>query len=1044
MKARSQGTLALFTNHPTAANLLMILMVLVGLASLTKLNRQFFPDFGIDVIQVSVAWPGASAEDVDSNLVAAIEPEVRFLDGVDDIRSVAFEGAAVVSLEYEPGSDMQSALSTVESAISGITTFPDEAEEPVIKRIMRYDLISRLVISGPYSEASLKVIAKQMRDDLLNMGIDKIDIRGIRDEEIWVEIDPARLRQLDMTLGEIAQAIGGRNQDLPSGKVGDGQIRIRTMGQVEQAQALEDLIIKANPSGVHIRLRDIASVREAFNKDQATLLRKGQRAVELSIQRSLNADALELARIIDNYLKDTLPTLPSQLNVERYGIQSEPIKERISLLLENGLSGLVLVIAILFVFLNSRIAFWVAVGIPIAVLTSMCIMFLTGQSINMISLFGMIMAIGIVVDDAIVVGEHADHLSRQGYQPEQAALMGATRMAAPVASATLTTISAFLPLLLIGGIIGDIIRAIPMVVVAILLASLLECFFILPHHLKLALSSQSAAKTSSFRRRFDHMFDWLKNRLFRSFVRRAVAWRYVTVATAFSFLIISFGMVAGGRVGFVFFEDPEPDNISASLEMVAGTSREKTQETILKVEDALYKTVEELGGSKLVIMSITAVGTSFAPNSTSAATETLAGVRVELSPTDTRDVRTQQIINAWRNNIPELAAVKSLSVQAQRGGPPGKDVDIRLTGNDLQALKNASEFIKTQLERFVGVSNIEDNLPYGKPEELVSLNDRGNALGLQLKTVGQQLRHALEGAVAQRFARGDEEVTVKVRYPEESTGISILETIHITTTNGQDVRILDIVERKFSNGFAQIQRVDGKREVAVTAELDKSTITTSEIMEALQRTGPTGLSVLEQMQRDYLVDYQFRGKSEEQAETFGDMKLGGILGLSLIYITLAWIFGSFILPLAILLTIPLGLIGAIWGHYFQDFNITILSLIAMFGLSGIVINDSIVLITTISQKMRTAAPMDAIIEGTCERLRAVLLTSLTTIGGLTPLLFETSRQASFLIPMATTIVFGLAVSTFLILLVVPSLVAILNDILKLTTDQKTIKASETV
>ena len=1028
MKLPRSGLLALFTKHPTAANLLMILMVMLGLASLTKLNRQFFPDFGIDAIQVSVPWPGASAEDVDANIVAAVEPEIRFLDGVDDVRSIAFEGAAVITLEYAAGYDMQEALSGVESAVAGITTLPADSEDPQIKRITRFDLISRLVISGPYSEQALKSFAKRIRDDLLARGIDKVDISGFRDEEIWVEVDPGRLRQLDLTLDDISRTISGKNQDLPSGKVGDGQLQIRTVGQVDNAFELEDLVVKANSSGTKVRLRDIALVREAFNKDQATLLRKGQPAVELVIQRALNADALKLANIVNDYLNETTPTLPPQLKMERYGIQADLIKDRINLLLENGLSGLILVTVVLFLFLNARIAFWVAIGIPVAVMATMLIMLATGQTINMISLFGMIMAIGIVVDDAIVVGEHADHLSRQGMTPADAALGGAVRMSAPVVSATLTTVSAFLPLMLIGGIIGDIIRAIPLVVVAILMASLLECFLILPHHMKGALEANARGNASRFRHWFDQGFEKIRNGFFRKLVSFAISWRYATIALAFALLIMAFGLLAGGRITFVFFEDPEPDTVVVGLEMVAGTPRQTTEKAIVQVDDALQRTLEKLEQPDLVVMSLTAVGRFLTGGVTNASTETLAGIRAELSPTDSRNVRTQELVDLWREEVGEILGLKSLSIRGQRGGPPGRDVDVRINGSDLKNLKAASEFLMAELKRFPGVSDVEDSLPYGKPEELLELNDRGLALGLDLTIVGEQLRHALEGSIAQRFARGDEEITVRVKYPENMTGLSALDQLHVTTSGGNDVSLLDAVDTTRSYGFAQIQRVDGRREVAVTAELNKSMITTGEITSALQEPGPNGQSILDKLQDQFDVTYQFRGKSEEQAETFADMQLGGMTGLALIYIILAWVFGSFFRPLAIILTIPLGLIGAILGHYLQGFNMSILSMIAMIGLSGIVINDSIVLITNIDQNMKKMATRDAIIQGAVERFRAVLLTSMTTVGGLTPLLFETSRQASFLIPMATTIVFGLGIATFLILLVVPCYVAVQEDV----------------
>ncbi|MBC27224.1 MAG: acriflavin resistance protein, partial [Rhodospirillaceae bacterium] len=479
------GPIGIFVRHPTAANLLMVVMIVAGLFALRQTNTQFFPDFGIDWISVSVDWPGASAEDIDDNIVQAIEPEVRFLDGVKRVRSTSVEGVAKISVEFLPGTDMQAALADVETAVGQVSTLPKDSEKPEIKRIVRYDTINRIVISGPYPESSLKAIAKGIRDDLLDRGVDKVDITGARDEEIWVEVAPERLLELNLTLSDISERIRGASQDLPSGNI-SGALKktIRSIGLEKSAAGIGRIEVRSLKNGEKVFLKDIAVVRERFSETQPTLERKGVRAIELHVQRAVAADALEVADRVENYLKDLRPTLPPNLLVETFDVQSELIRSRIALLLENGFTGLILGVLILFLFLSVSVAFWISIGIPVEILATIAVMLASGQSINMVSLFGMIMGLGIVVDDAIVVGEHADKQLRSGLGPIEAAELGATNMIAPVFSSSLTTIAAFMPLFIISDVIGDIIRGIPLVVVAMIIASLIECFLVLPGHLR--------------------------------------------------------------------------------------------------------------------------------------------------------------------------------------------------------------------------------------------------------------------------------------------------------------------------------------------------------------------------------------------------------------------------------------------------------------------------------------------------------------------------------------------------------------------------------
>ncbi|MFP6741881.1 MAG: efflux RND transporter permease subunit, partial [Alphaproteobacteria bacterium] len=893
-----------------------------------------------------------------------------------------------------------------------------------IRRLVRYDNITRLLVSGPYGEAALKVQAKTIREDLLAAGIDKDDLIGVRDEEIWIEIEPATLRRLDLTLGDIAARIAETSQDMPSGDTSGGAERqIRSIGLMKSAAALGDVEIRALANGEKVYLRDIATLSERFDDGGVTVRQGGQAAIEIHVQRALKADALTLADTVDEYLVDLGARLPDNLSVIQYDVAADLIRGRLNLLLYNGAGGLVLVIVILFVFLNMRVAFWVAVGIPVSLLATMVAMLATGQSINMVSMFGLIMALGIIVDDAIVVGEHAEARFRAGMSPLDAAEAGAKRMAAPVLCASLTTIAAFVPLLVISDIIGEIIAAIPFVVIAVIIASLVESFLILPGHLRGALG-QAGDTPSRPRQWFNGHFDSFRDGTFRRFIVVSLRWRYVTVATALAAFILCIGLVVGGRVGFVFFPSPEVDWVYANVEMVAGTPRGDTEAMIDELERSLKATEATLTGgeSALVNLSVGKIGTSVGRGAVGIPGDHMGGLIVELVPTDERHVASPDFIAAWRAAVIALPGLKTLTIVAARGGPPGREIDVRLSGTDAASLKAAASEVKGLLARYPGVSDIEDDLPYGKQETILEVNTRGRAMGFNTQIVGRQVRNAFEGAIAKRFPRGDEEVLVRVRYPRSAVGTAALDSLYLRGPTGAEVPLGDVVDRRDSRGFARIKRENGSRQVSVTAEIDKQVTSNDEILNALERDG------LADIARRHNVTASFAGKSEEQATTLGDMRAGAMVGLSAIYLILAWVFASYTRPLVVMSVIPLGFVGAALGHFTMGYDLTVLSLIALIGLSGIVVNDSIILVTSIDGRLRAGEPlMEAIAAGSQDRLRAVILTSATTIGGLTPLMFETSLQAQFLLPMAITITFGLAVATLLVLIVVPALVAIQGD-----------------
>ncbi len=905
------GLILLFARHRNAANLLMVLMILAGVIGAFRLNTQFFPDFGIDIVTVRVEWPGAGADDVEAKVVAAVEPEVRFLDGVKKVTSFASEGHASIFVEFHPGSDMQAALADVDSAVAGVTTLPADAETPKVSRAVRYDGISRIVISGPYSEASLKAVIKRMRDELLTRGIDKITVFGTRDEEIWVEIRPETLRRLDLTLGEIAVRIAGNSLDLPSGEIaGAVEKQIRSIGLATDATAIGEIEVKALTGGQKVLLRDLAKVTESFDKKGKLGLRSGHPAMELFVQRATSTDALTAARVVQDYLAEIEPILPPDLKLDHFDVQASLIRDRIELLLRNGLGGLALVLIVLFLFLSARVAFWIAVGIPVAMLANLGVMLASGQSINMVSLFAMIMTLGIIVDDAIVVGEHAAACRDRGMAPQPAAETGALRMLAPVSASSLTTIAAFLPLLVISDIIGQIIVAIPFVVVSVLVASLIECFLVLPGHLRGALARQGGADRGRFRRWFDGGFERLRDGQFRRLVAVVVAWRYLTIATATTILLLSVGLVAGGRLDFVFFPSPEAETINANVLFAPGTPRARTHEMVLELERSLAAADRQLTGrpQKLVVMSFGKIGVSQSERFSRLSGNHYGGVQVELAPSDSRAVRTPAFIEAWRREIRPLPGVERISLRQRAGGPPGRELDIRLAGTDTGQLKRAALEVRTLLTRFTGVSDIEDDLPYGKQEVILELTPRGHALGFTTGSVGRQVRDAFEGAIAKRFARGDEEVTIRVLYPAGESSGADLRALYLTSPSGAEVPLIDVVGIRESAGVERIRRENGVKEVAITAEIDEALTHAAKVIEVLAN------GELPAIADRHGVAFRFAGKAEEQANTLADMKVGALIGLAAIYIILAWVFASYSRPLVVMSIIPFGLIGAIVGH----------------------------------------------------------------------------------------------------------------------------------
>ncbi|WP_394690855.1 efflux RND transporter permease subunit [Hoeflea sp.] len=1118
------GLVATFVRHPNAANLLMVLMILFGAFSIARINTQFFPTIDRPTITIGIAWSGASAEDVETNILALVEPEVRYISGVDQMTSTAAEGSATVRLEFTESTDMSQAMTDVETAVKAVNNLPEDSEEPTITRAVFFDSVARLAVFGSAEEAVKRAWAKRMRDDLIDRGIDKIDFTGLRDAEIRIEVPEIELRRLDTTISEVSRSIAANSRDLPSGTV-EGVIerQLRTLADAQGPRELAHVEVKSFAGGEKVLLGDIAKIEDGFDPDATRGLAGGSTAIELDVRRAPTADTLQTAAILSAYVDEIKPQLPPGVELATYEVAADALSARIWLLVKNGLGGLLVVVAILFVFLNARIAFWVAAGIPVAMLATIGFMYVSGQTINMISLFSLIMMLGIIVDDAIVVGEHTATRLEMGDDPHMAAENGVQMMLVPVLAAMSTTLAAFAPILMIGGTIGQMMGVLPLVVVAVLIASLLECFLVLPGHLAnslagrrmpgwswwrqflvalvlvvfltgltgrlavdlalgaddsglragargfaelpsflrmaivvaaslvlaalvewalLALSRRNSRKIkaaagtavqidlhageSRFRRGFDRRFDSFRDGPFSWLVQLAWNWRYVTFSIALAMvMVLAIGLARSGQVEFVFFPSPEAENITGTVVFNAGLPEEQALAAIAAYDKALRRADKALSGEQK--SSIRAVFTTYGASSRSGSAT--ARIRVQLTTSEERDVRTPDIVNAWRQASPDVAGVARFTIAQARGGPPGRDIEVRLQGQRVADLKAASADVVALLSAVDGVTGLDDNLPWGKPELVMELTPHGAALGFSIEEVGRQIRNAFDGAIPFRFPRGDDEVTVRLVQTPASPGSQALREFELRSPSGTFVPLSEVVEMTERQGFSAIQRRDGRSTISVTGDIDTAVTTTGGVVEQLTASG--GLDLIA---ANHGVTYSFGGRSEEQENAFADLKLGVAVALSVIYIILAWVFASYWRPVAVLLIIPFGIVGAIFGHWLLGYQLTILSFIGLLGLAGILVNDSIILVARLEERRAAGDTIaEAAIGASRDRLRAVLLTSLTTIGGLLPLLYEKSLQAQFLLPMAITIVFGLAMTTLLVLFLVPALVGIGNDVTRALT-----------
>jgi multidrug efflux pump subunit AcrB len=1019
------GLMSTFVRHPVAANLLMLCMFIAGLWGSVNLNVQFFPTIETNFIVVSTVWRGASAEDVEEAISTVVEESIDGIEGIVSHDSTSRIGYSLLFIEFEQGWDMSQAQNDINEKLGGIRNLPNSAETPRVSRIAPGEDIANFVVSGDVSLAELRPLAKRYERELRELGFSEVNVTGLPEDNIDIEISREQLEELGLSLDQIGNLVQARAQDFPAGSVG-GSLTKRQLRATEKRDSVlgfADLPVISQGGGQMLRLGDIATIRRVAPDGSVLVHHRGNPAVEFGLRRGENENTLEVAETLNAWLEITRGDLPPNIQLEVYAENWVNIKERLSLVLRNGLSGLIIIVLVLFLFLNGRVAFWVMMGIPTSFLATLALMELMGLSINVLTTFALIMALGIIVDDAIVVGEDAVTHLEKGESPVLAAEGGAMRMFWPVVSSSLTTIGAFMPLLIVGGIIGQVMSNIPKVIICVIIASIIECFLILPGHLHHSFLATKGQR-SKLREKFDGGFNRLKNGVFRRSVEFSIKYRSIALAGLAGVLFIALSLLGGGVVKFTFFPSPEQSQLKTNVSFIAGTPRDTTREFLEYAEEKLWEVNDELGG-KLVKTIVHRSGTAQIAGTPFFRDGTQYGyAHVELFPSDSREIRNEEIIQRWRDKISLPSGLETFTIGSPQAGPPGRDLQIDVTGNSIDVLKQAALELAEEFQRIPGVTGVQDNMPLGREQVIYKLTPTAHALGLTTSAIGIQLLNAFDGKLVQIYQEYGDEVEVRVKLPEaERDVLTSLESMPITTPTGATALLGNLVTFSTERGFDQIRHKNNLLSIETSADVDSTVANSNEIYGYLRS------DVLPRLKEKYNVTFKFSGTAKEQADTAQDLMLGAVLGLSLIYITLCWVFKSYGWPFVVMAIIPFGLTGAIFGHYIVGINLTMMSLFGFFGLSGIVVNDSIILVVLYRElKEAGMTTREALIEASVGRFRAVILTSLTTVAGLLPILMETSVNAAFLIPMATTIAFGLAFATILVLFMVPVLLSYYEDL----------------
>ncbi len=1044
-QTENRGLLSWFAHNKVAANLLMFVVLLGGVLSMLQMRQEFFPEIRTGLITVQVLYPGASPEEVEGGVVVRIEEAIAGIEGIKQIRSMAAESQGTVMAELEEYVDGRRVLDDIETAVNRIETFPRDIEEPIIGEVLARIQVLDVVLHGEVPERTLKELAERIRNELTAMeNISQVDLSGVRRYEISIEVSKEVLRRHGLTFEQVATVVRQSSLDLPSGSIETGgeEILVRTKGQRYRGQEFGDVILMTRHDGTVLRIADVARVIDGFEDSEIVTLFDGKPAAILKVFRVGEQDALEVAATVKRYVEERREGLPAGVSIDIWSDHSVFLEERISLLVRNGYIGLVLVFLCLSLFLTPKLAFWTTMGIPISFMGAFWLLPHFDVTINMISLFALIVVLGVVVDDAIVVGENVFAYRQQGMEPVKAAVRGVREMAAPVVIAILTTVVAFVPMLFTPGEIGKIVRVIPIVVIAVLLLSLVEALLILPAHLSGSEWSGASGLIMRFQSQVQSRLDRLIRGPYSRTLQLAVQWRYATVAVATALFAITIGFIFGGHIKFAFFEAMDSNNVLAELTMPQGTPIKQTRAAVEKIEQAAVQVCRQLDserdpGQLSLFKHISSTvgqqpfkrlnaGPGAQRLATSSGDSHLAEVNVELISSKHRDISAARVENLWRQEVGQITGVSSLVFQSSFFSP-GEPINLELSHPDFDTTLFVAERLKERLQQYRGVSDIEDSFLPGKREVIISLKDEGRTLDITLRDLARQVRHAFYGVEAQRIQRGRDDIKVMVRYPEwQRRSLADIESMWTRLPDGTEVPFETVAQAHMRRGYAQIERIDRSRIVRVTADVDESLpgVSASSINGSLEDI------VLPQLQQQHPgLLFRFGGQQAEQSESMESLGMQSVVALLGIFALLGVLFRSYVQPLIVMSAIPFGLIGAVAGHLIMGLNLSFLSFVGVVALTGVVVNDSLIMVDLINRRRNQHEPLrQVVMKCGMRRFRPILLTTLTTFLGLTPMLLETSLQAQFLVPMVASLAFGVLFATGITLILVPTLYMILVDV----------------
>ncbi|CAM2005130.1 efflux RND transporter permease subunit [Acanthopleuribacter pedis] len=1019
--------ISFFTKHPTAANLLMAMLLIMGLVAIPTLQRETFPNFIVPLVNISIAYPGATAGEVEEAVIQRVEDAVDGVAYVKEVTAKAQEGVGVITVEAEEDADFQAFLGEVKTQIEAINDFPDQVEEPIIETSGDKQQVVSIAVTGDLNETDLKAYSEMVKDRLQQLpDISLVSISGFSDHQLRIEVPTARLLSLGLSPSQLADRVAGQSLDMAAGtmETDERNLVVRLMEERRRPEALRNLVIAGNRDGGEVRLGDIATISDRFDLDEAKVLFNGRRAAMLKIEKTTNQDALTIYDRVTQFVETEQAQAPHGVTLTITRDLTSISRDRLQMLIKNAWQGLLLVFFTLWLFFNWRLSFWVTMGLPVSFLGAFFILPQIGMTINMITMVGLLLALGLLMDDAIVIAENvATHL-RKGENAMESVINGVSEVKAGVISSFITTIAVFGPITMLSGNLGKVLRVMPIVLIVVIFVSLIEAFLILPNHLAHSMSHPNALKVPPWRQRFDAGFERLREKVVGRLVDRAIHYRYLTLGLVIAVFVGSLAMFAGGILKFQAFPSIDGEVLEARVLLPQGTPLKKTEAVVAKLVDAIKAINEEdkavqPDGQNLVKH----INVQYNQNADAGVSGThVATVSLDLLHAETRVGTLNELKDRWRAKTGEPADVLQINYTEPNLGPAGNPIEIQIAGEDLDRMKAASHQLQSFLDTFVGVADLKDDLKPGKPELQVRLKEGTYGLGITAASVAEQLRTAYFGRTAREIQVNQETYEIDVRLDQEDrNSITDLESFYVTLPNGRQTQLTAIAEVSMEGrGYGRINRMNGRRSLTITGDVDTDKANVAELMRTLKS------AFLPQFKADYPdLTMKIKGESEESGDTGSSLMRGMILGLTAVFVLLSFQFESYREPLIVMSAIPLSLVGAIWGHLLMGYPFTMPSALGFVSLMGVVVNDSILLVTFIKNRRAEGQDIIEAARGAArDRFRAVLLTSLTTIAGLMPLLTETSMQAQIMIPLAISLIFGMAASTVLVLVVVPTLFTI--------------------